>query len=136
MTATAISRHQQALDLRRLREDRESNRQDRQTLSRLKRLFLVCLGLFFIMGMNWAMEVISWAAGGASLAWSAFDLVNVLQGVIIFGIFVLRKSIRRLVWYQINKIRGIDCHEPETCSMECSLLTVLNVNGIPNERIL
>ncbi|KAK0098992.1 hypothetical protein PV326_010968 [Microctonus aethiopoides] len=136
MTATAISRHQQALDLRRLREDRESNRQDRRTLSRLKRLFLVCLGLFFIMGMNWAMEVISWAAGGASLAWSAFDLVNALQGVIIFGIFVLRKSIRRLVWYQINKIRGIDCHEPETCSMECSLLTVLNVNGIPNERIL
>lgn len=135
MTAVSITRHQRALDLRRLREDRESHRNDRRTLSRLKRLFIVCLGLFFLMGMNWAMEVISWWAGGDPLAWSAFDLVNALQGLIVFGIFVLRKPIRVLVWYQVQKIRGIECNEPEVGSMDRSLLTVLNIDGITSQRI-
>ncbi|XP_011308923.1 probable G-protein coupled receptor Mth-like 1 isoform X2 [Fopius arisanus] len=134
MTAVAITRHQRDLDLRRLRQDRETNRDERRTLGRLKRLFLVCLSLFFLMGMNWAMEIISWWAGGDPLAWSAFDLVNALQGILVFGIFVLRKPIRHLVWYEIQKIRGVEGAEPEVASMDRSLLTVLNIDAIPSTQ--
>ncbi|XP_015110799.1 G-protein coupled receptor Mth2 [Diachasma alloeum] len=137
MTAVAITHHQRDLDLRRLRQDRETNRDERRTLSRLKRLFLVCLSLFFLMGMNWAMEMISWWAGGDPLAWSAFDLVNALQGILVFGIFVLRKPIRQLVWYEVQKIRGVEATEPEVASMDRSLLTVLNIDALPStERML
>ncbi|KAG8036239.1 hypothetical protein G9C98_004819 [Cotesia typhae] len=135
MTAVEITRHQRELDLRRLRENRESGRDERRTLSWLRRLFLVCLALFFLMGINWAMEVISWCAGGDPLTWSAFDFVNALQGIFVFGIFVLRKPIRYLVWYQVQKLRGIDTNEPEVASMDRCLLTVLNVERFSCEGI-
>lgn len=136
LTAIAITRHQRDLDLRRLRQmNRESNRHERMTLRRLKRLFLVCLSLFFLMGINWTMEVISWwvtdpNSDPAPLAWSAFDLINALQGVLIFGIFVLRKPIRQLVWYQIKKLFDIDAIEPEVASKDRSLLNVLNIDAV------
>ena len=126
MTAIAITRHQRDLDLRRLARNRDSDREEQRLFRRLKRIFLVCLGLFFLMGMNWAMELISWWAGGDPLAWSVFDLINALQGLLVFGIFVLRKPVRVLVWYQIQKIRGIHAVEPEVSSADRSLLTVLN----------
>lgn len=141
LTAISITRHQRILDIRRLRQDRESSRHERMTLRRLKRLFIVCLSLFFLMGINWTMEVISWwftdkNADIAPLAWSAFDLINALQGVLIFFIFVLRKPIRQLVWYQILKIRGIDAIEPEIASKDRSLLNVLNIDALHDQRIV
>jgi hypothetical protein len=49
------------------------------------------------MGVNWIMEVISWAAGGPKYLWYITDLGNTLQGVLIFFIFVWKQKVRRLL---------------------------------------
>ncbi|XP_031787575.1 G-protein coupled receptor Mth2 isoform X2 [Nasonia vitripennis] len=136
MTAVGITRYQRDLDLRRMARNQESDREEQRLFRRLKRIFFVCLGLFFLMGMNWAMELISWWAGGDPLAWSAFDLVNALQGVLVFGLFVLRKPVRNIVWCRIQKLRGIETTEPELGSMALYLLPVINGGDtLPRERI-
>ncbi|XP_072765955.1 G-protein coupled receptor Mth2 isoform X2 [Anoplolepis gracilipes] len=104
-TALKISRYQQ--ELRCLERNQHS---DQRLFRRIKRALIVCLVLFFLMGLNWLMELISWWAG--PLDWSAFDLVNALQGVIVFGLFVLRKPARDFVWHRIQKLRGIHTTEP------------------------
>lgn len=56
--------------------------------------------LSFIMGLSWVLEVVSWAAGSGSSVvsvWSVFDLINALQGVVIFAIFVLQQPVRSFV---------------------------------------
>jgi hypothetical protein len=50
------------------------------------------------MGINWVMEIISWAAGGPEYIWYVTDCINTLQGVIIFLIFfVLERRARECV---------------------------------------
>ena len=136
LTAVSITRYQRDLDMRRLARNQESDREEQRLFRRLKRIFFVCLGLFFLMGLNWAMELISWWAGGDPLAWSAFDLVNALQGVLVFGLFVLRKPVRNIVWYSIQKLRGVQVTEPELGSMALYLLPMINAEDVlPRERI-
>ncbi|EFN84056.1 G-protein coupled receptor Mth2 [Harpegnathos saltator] len=139
ITAINITRYQQEFALRRLARNESSDRVEQRLFRRLKRTFLVCLVLFFLMGLNWTMELISWWVGADQLDWSAFDLVNVLQGVLIFGLFVLRRPIRDFVWHRIQKMRGIHTNEPEVGSMELALLPVMPVNGnsgLPGETII
>jgi len=51
------------------------------------------------------MEVISWAAGGPEYLWYFTDLGNILQGVLIFVIFVWKQKVRYILvrkfcpWY-------------------------------------
>lgn len=137
ITAIKISRYQQELALRRLARNQHSDREDQRLFRRLKRTFVVCLVLFFLMGLNWIMELISWWAGGDPLEWSAFDLVNALQGVIIFGLFVLRRPIRDFVWHRIQKLRGIHTAEPELGSMDLTLLPVINGgHSLPRQSLV
>ncbi|KAJ8721966.1 hypothetical protein PYW08_004368 [Mythimna loreyi] len=71
-----------------------------QRLKKYKKLFRMCCLLSFIMGLSWVLEVVSWAAGAGSdvmSVWSMFDLINALQGVVIFAIFVLQQPVRSLV---------------------------------------
>lgn len=127
-TAVMIFQYQKELDLRQLAQNQESDREEQNLLRQLKRIFFVCLGLFFLMGINWATEIISWWVDGDPLAWSVFDLINALQGVLIFGLFVGRKPIRNMVWCQIQKLRGIenvDC-EHEQGNMSLCLLPIIN----------
>lgn len=126
ITAIKISRYQHVLALRRLARNHHSDREDQKLFRKLKRIFIVCLALFFLMGLNWMMELISWGVGGDPFAWTAFDLVNALQGVLIFGLFVLRRPIRDLVWHRIQKIRGINTTELNVGSMDLALLPVIN----------
>ncbi|XP_032672774.1 G-protein coupled receptor Mth2-like isoform X2 [Odontomachus brunneus] len=126
ITAVNINKYQQQLTLRRLLRN---DRVEQKLFRRLKRTFFVCLVLFFLMGLNWTMELISWWIDADQLDWSAFDLVNALQGVLIFGLFVLRRPIRDFVWHRIQKIRGIHTAEPEVGSMELALLPVMPMNG-------
>lgn len=49
------------------------------------------------MGVNWATEIISWAAGGPEYLWYLTDIANTLQGVLIFIIFVWKDRIRKLL---------------------------------------
>jgi len=66
--------------------------------------FMIVVELFFIMGLNWIGEIVTWAVswGYGTRAWQAalfFDIVNALQGFIIFVIVVMKsriiKSIKR-----------------------------------------
>ncbi|XP_075978034.1 G-protein coupled receptor Mth2-like [Anticarsia gemmatalis] len=71
-----------------------------QRLKKYKKIFRMCCLLSFIMGLSWVLEVVSWAAGAGDSAvsvWSMFDLINALQGVMIFAIFVLQQPVRGLV---------------------------------------
>ncbi|XP_022122149.2 G-protein coupled receptor Mth2 [Pieris rapae] len=71
-----------------------------QRLKKYKKLFRKCCLLSAIMGISWVLEVVSWAAGAGTSAvsvWSVFDLINALQGVVIFAIFVLQQPVRSYV---------------------------------------
>lgn len=65
--------------------------------------FLLYLKLFVITGTNWSMEVISWLvsskADNTKQHWVFYvsDLVNTLQGVLIFVTFVCRKRVALLL---------------------------------------
>ncbi|XP_069704986.1 G-protein coupled receptor Mth2-like [Periplaneta americana] len=66
-----------------------------------RQMFRMCLTLFGVMGVNWVMEVVSWVAGGPDYIWYFTDVVNTLQGVIIFCIFVLEPRVRDHVRLQL-----------------------------------
>ncbi|GAB1866737.1 G-protein coupled receptor Mth2 [Camponotus japonicus] len=134
ITSIKISRYQQELALRRLARNQHSDREDQRLFRRIKRTFVVCLVLFFLMGLNWIIELISWWVG--PLDWSAFDLVNALQGVLVFGLFVLRKPTRDLVWHRIQKLRGIHTTEPNVGSMDLALLPVINGDLLPRQTVV
>lgn len=40
--------------------------------------------LVVVMGVTWIADVVSWAVGGPSYLWYMTDLINALQGVLIF----------------------------------------------------
>ena len=88
------------------------------------------------MCLNWTIELISWFVGRDTFDWSTFDLINALQGVIVFGLFVLRRPQRDLVWYRIQQLRGVDAIEPETQSMELYLLPMMNGDSTPRQTII
>jgi len=62
--------------------------------------FRMCLCLFGVMGINWVMEVVSWFLGGSDCIWYVTDVINTLQGLIIFLIFILEPRVRSCVWRQ------------------------------------
>ncbi|XP_050437799.1 probable G-protein coupled receptor Mth-like 1 [Adelges cooleyi] len=51
---------------------------ERATLGR------VCLKLVIVMGITWTVDVMSWLIGGPNYVWYMTDLMNALQGVLIF----------------------------------------------------
>lgn len=51
---------------------------ERATLGR------VCLKLVVVMGITWIADVASWALGGPDYLWYITDVINSLQGVLIF----------------------------------------------------
>jgi G protein-coupled receptor Mth (Methuselah protein) len=64
------------------------------------------------MGINWVMEIVSWGIGGPDYLWYFTDIINTLQGVIIFLIFVLEPRVRRTVWKQWGpKLSQILCRK-------------------------
>jgi len=78
----------------RMLKGEESRRHDDQANRQRLNLYLK---LFIVMGVNWIMEVISWAAGGPEYFWFVTDLGNILQGVLIFIIFVWKQKVRHIL---------------------------------------
>nr|CAD7440899.1 unnamed protein product [Timema bartmani] len=103
-----------------------SGRSERQT-------FRLSFSLFFVMGINWIMEVISWAAGGPKHIWYVTDTINTLQGVIIFAIFVLDKRILELVQQQLwPQISHYLCKCRKNTAGSSIKPKVMNNNGFPH----
>lgn len=49
------------------------------------------------MGVNWSVEVISFAVGGSNWYWVLIDLSNIALGIYIFFIFVWKNKVRNLI---------------------------------------
>ncbi|CAK9796391.1 G-protein coupled receptor Mth2 [Anthophora plagiata] len=109
VTFCKLNQHRKYLDLERLTRNKESVQRDRKFLGQLKRTTFVCLTIFFLMTLNWTMELIFWFGNYNLLEWPSFDFVNILQGVFVFGMFVLRQPSRDYVWYRIHRLGGINC---------------------------
>lgn len=127
-----MTKYQRQLDLRRLRRNEPSDQDDRRTFRYLMKTEIVCLLIFFLNFFNWMMELIFWYINGNSFNWPSFDLVNALQGVFIFGLFVLRRPPRDFIWNRIKKFRGInEIPERQIGSMELGLLQMINGDPMP-----
>lgn len=132
LTFTKLTKYQRQLDLRRLRRNEPSDQDDRRTFRYLMKTEIVCLLIFFLNFFNWMMELIFWYINGNSFNWPSFDLVNALQGVFIFGLFVLRRPPRDFIWNRIKKFRGInEIPERQIGSMELGLLQMMNGDPMP-----
>ncbi|KAG8239843.1 hypothetical protein J437_LFUL014825 [Ladona fulva] len=70
-----------------------ASREDKENRNR----FNLYLKLLIVMGVNWIMEVVSWAIGGPDYLWYITDIGNTLQGIFIFVIFVCMNKIRKVV---------------------------------------
>jgi G protein-coupled receptor Mth (Methuselah protein) len=53
---------------------------------------MVQLKVTILTGVTWAGEIISWTVGGPAQFWYLTDLLNSLQGVFIFVLFVCKPS--------------------------------------------
>lgn len=132
LTFVKLTKYQRNLDLRRLARNQESDRLERKYLRRLMRTAIICMVIFFLMGFNWMMELISWSVDGDSFDWSSVDFINALQGVLIFALFVLRRPPRDFVWHKIQQLRGINgAADVEDESVELYLLPTMNGDTLP-----
>lgn len=61
------------------------------------------LKLFMVMGVNWTVELISFAIGGSNWYWIVTDISNIGLGVLVFFIFVWKKKVRNLVRKRYDK---------------------------------
>lgn len=52
------------------------------------------------MGITWVVDILSWAIGGPIWAWIITDLINVLQGVLIFIVVGCQPQ----VWAAIKRL--------------------------------
>ncbi|KAG5330659.1 MTH2 protein, partial [Acromyrmex charruanus] len=71
-----------------------------------KQWFNMYLKLFIVMGITWVLEIMSWVDIGADIVpqfiWYPADIVNALQGLTIFIIFVCRKKTLQTLLKQLN----------------------------------
>ncbi|XP_068204273.1 uncharacterized protein [Palaemon carinicauda] len=61
--------------------------------------------LFVVMGITWLAEVISWQEKTCE-AWIITDIINSLQGVSIFVIFICKRNLLKKVEARIRKVRS------------------------------
>ncbi|XP_061715719.1 G-protein coupled receptor Mth2-like [Cydia pomonella] len=98
-----------------------------QRLKKYRKIFRTSCLLSVIMGLSWVLEVVSWWAGAGSSSvsvWSVFDIINALQGVVIFAMFVLQQPVRSYV--KLSKFcqfcrRRRDGSEVSVVSAKCSV---------------
>lgn len=66
--------------------------------------FIMNVKLFFVMGISWSCECISWYIKNPPEIWYLPDLANILQGVLIFIIFVMKKNVIRAIKHQLSNV--------------------------------
>ncbi|CAG7716013.1 unnamed protein product [Allacma fusca] len=89
-----------------LYEYNRSTTMARENLNKTKQLFQLITKLFFVMGFTWILEFVSWFQSGPGVEktwyWAIIDIVNILQGVAIFSIYVCKKKVVRSLRNSIN----------------------------------
>ncbi|XP_025995097.1 G-protein coupled receptor Mth2 [Solenopsis invicta] len=72
-----------------------------------KQRFKMYLKLFIVMGISWTMEIIAWLINSVpSYVWYPTNIINSLQGLIIFIIFVCKKKIKQQL---LKRFSGQNC---------------------------
>lgn len=67
--------------------------------------FFLYLRLFIIMGVTWSMESISWMLNNRFYTFYVSDVLNCLQGFIIFVLFVWKPKVRDLIRQRLLKAK-------------------------------
>ena len=62
-----------------------------------KERFWLYLRLFLIMGVVWSTEILSWILDDVTWIFYIVDILNCLQGVVIFVSFVWTRKVKRLI---------------------------------------
>lgn len=62
----------------------------------------VCLKLVVVMGITWVIDVVSWVVGGPDYVWYLTDIINSLQGVLIFAVVGCQPQVSSLLelWFR------------------------------------
>nr|CAD7429779.1 unnamed protein product [Timema monikensis] len=84
---------------------------------------MLYMKLFLVMGVTWIFEVLSFAIENGSWYWIVTDILNSLQGVIIFFLVVCRKRVLRAVTR--NKPCGFSCPNQWTAGLDEESETML-----------
>ncbi|XP_046744479.1 G-protein coupled receptor Mth2-like [Diprion similis] len=137
MAGIKMAQIQRELDRNRVARNSESDRCDRRVFKELRLTFFFTLVLFLILVVNWSMELVSMLTESNAFAWSILDLVNALQGLLVFGLFVLRPAVRILVWRRIKELVSIGS-EFESDDDRVNEMTLLSSvkNGTNSTRIV
>jgi len=82
--------------------------------------------LSIVMGLSWAFEVIGWWAtkenSADSVAWIVLDLYNCLSGVLIFIIFICKKTVLNHLKQTSSAFEGSNVEN--LCDLRCSLIPI------------
>jgi G protein-coupled receptor Mth (Methuselah protein) len=65
---------------------------------------LMNLKLFIVMGISWVLEIVASFGSYDDYWWFLSDIFNLLQGVLIFAIFVLKKSVLVAIRKKLGKL--------------------------------
>jgi len=77
-----------------------------QSTTTHKKRYLVYLKLFLVMGVIWNFEIISWKVGPPNM-WLATDIINALQGLLVFIIVICKRK----TFNQINQTLKCFCRK-------------------------
>ncbi|XP_028166056.1 neurofibromin-like [Ostrinia furnacalis] len=89
----------------------ESARSDK--LKKDKQRYGLYVKLFVVMGVNWTVELISFAVGGSNWYWILVDISNIALGFFIFFIFVWKKKVRNLAAKRFRTMFGMATTAPD-----------------------
>ncbi|XP_031617281.1 G-protein coupled receptor Mth2-like [Contarinia nasturtii] len=99
-----------ALQIRHLQNDLnggdKSTPKCRQTLQSKREKYILFLRLFFVMGVVWSMEVVSYLIDPKSEFFMLTDICNTLQGLFIFILFVVNRRVFGLLKERWRNFRG------------------------------
>jgi hypothetical protein len=105
-------------------EAKRLNYIEEKTSSQRTRVFLF-MKLFLGMGLLWFFEII----GGLlnehvhESAWYVFDVLNMLQGLYIFAIFVVKRSVIEAILKMIRQNRGGEEHSEDIGDFSMNTIT-------------
>lgn len=72
----------------------------------------VCLKLVVVMGVTWVADVVSWWVGGPDYIWYFSDIINALQGVLIFAVVGCQPQ----VWAAVKRLWCLNDGPPRSSS--------------------
>ncbi|XP_055296031.1 G-protein coupled receptor Mth2-like isoform X2 [Sitodiplosis mosellana] len=103
-----------------IRRSQEGTPQRQRSLQNKREKFTLFLRLFFVMGISWCMEVVSYLIDSNSPYFLLTDICNTLQGVFIFILFVCNRRVLRFIKERWLSLRNQSVPNEENASNSAS----------------